>query len=106
MGIAESSPSGGAPKMGRVGTECAIEYRSGNSSRGAPVGFEEPGGNRGAPVGIGELPSLDEERRIGGMERRMKLSSAKSRQRGLWSAYPSGGAPAEEELTAEGYRRE
>ena len=64
------------------------------------------GGNRGAPVGIGELPSLDEERRIGGMERRMKLSSAKSRQRGLWSAYQSGGELNEEELTAEEDRRE
>ena len=39
MGIEEYSPSGGAPKRGRVGTECGIQYRSDNPDREAPVGI-------------------------------------------------------------------
>jgi len=68
MGIEECSPSGEAPKMGTVGTECGIQYRSDNP-------------DRGALVGIGDLPSQAEERGNGGLERGMKLRSAKSRQR-------------------------
>jgi len=93
MGIEECSPSGGAPKMGRVGTMCRIRYRSDNP-------------DQRALVGIGELPSQTEECGNGGIECEMKLRSTKSSQRGLWSAYPSGGAPNEEELTVEGYRRD
>jgi len=59
MGIEECSPSGGAPKRGRVGAECGIQYRSDNP-------------DRGALVGSGELPSQAEERRNGGIERGMK----------------------------------
>ena len=55
---------------------------------------------------MGELPSEAEERGSAGIERGMKSTSDKSRQRGFSSAYPSGGAAKEEELTAEGYRRE
>jgi len=59
MGIEEYSPSGGAPKRGRVGTECGIQYRSDNP-------------DRRALVRIGELPSQAEERGNGGIERGMK----------------------------------
>jgi len=59
MGIEECSPSGGALKRGRVGTECGIQYRSDNP-------------DRGVLVGIGELPSQAEERGNGGIERGMK----------------------------------
>jgi len=93
MGIEECSPSGGEPKRGRVGTECGIQYRSDNP-------------DRGALVAIGELPSQADERGNGGIEHGTKQRSAKSRQRGLWSAYPSGAEPKQEELTVEGYRRE
>ena len=59
MGIEECSSSGGAPKRGRVGTECGIQYRSDNP-------------DRGALVGIWELPSQAGERGNGSIERGMK----------------------------------
>ena len=88
MGIGECSPSGGVPKTGRVGMEYGNQYVSDNP-------------DRGVPVGIGEHPSQDEECGNDSIECGMKYRSAKSRERGLWSTYPSGRAPKEEVFTAE-----
>jgi len=61
--------------------------------------------NVGAPVEMEELPSQADKCGNGGIKRGMKYRSS-NESRGLWSTYPCRGVLKEEELTAEGYRRE
>ena len=93
MEIEECSPSGGVLKSGSVGKNCGTQYRSDNP-------------DREAPVEVGELPFWDVELEWGGFKLGIQSISIQSRQQGIKSAYPCGGAPKEEELTAERYGRE
>jgi len=68
MGIEEYSPSGAAPRRGRLGKEWGIQYRSNIQHRGEPLGMEE-------------LLFQAEERGNRGIERRMHSRSSNQDRR-------------------------